>query len=44
MSLMSNQGRNKSEIDKHCVEAYGTSVQHLSRADASSLIKSMVAN
>jgi hypothetical protein len=44
MSLMSNQGRSKSEIDKHCVEAYGTSVQHLSKNDASRLIESMVGN
>lgn len=44
MSLMSNQGRSKSEIEGHCIEVYGTSVQHLSRGDASSLIKTLVAN
>ena len=44
MSLMSNLGKSKPEIDKHCVEAYGTSVQHLSRTDASRMIKSMVGN
>ena len=44
ISLMSSKGRNKPEIDKHCVEAYGTSVEHLSRADASSLIERMVKN
>lgn len=44
MSLMRNQGRSKSEIEGHCIEAYGTSVQHLSRVDASSLIESLVAN
>ena len=44
MSLMSNQGRSQPEIDGHCIEVYGASLQDLSRTDASSLIKSLVEN
>ena len=44
MSLMSNQGKSQPEIDGHCIEVYGASVQDLSRTDASSLINSLVEN
>lgn len=42
MSLISNQGRSTTEIDGFCIENYGTSVEHLSRVDASSLIDSLL--
>ena len=38
MDLMKDAGMTKRELNKHCVEAYGSVVDHISRADASSLI------
>jgi hypothetical protein len=38
MDLMAEAGMTKNELNKHCIEAYGSVVDHISRADASSLI------
>jgi hypothetical protein len=38
MDLMKNAGMTKRELNDHCVEAYGSVVDHITRADASSLI------
>ena len=35
-------GRNKDDLDKYCLEAYGTVSQHLSKADASALIENLL--
>jgi hypothetical protein len=31
-------GKSKADLDRHCVEAYGSVIQHISVADASALI------
>lgn len=38
MDLMQDVAMTKSELNKHCIEAYGVVVDHLSRPDASSII------
>ena len=38
MDLMKEAGLTKREINQHCMEAYGSVVDHISRGDASSLI------
>jgi len=38
MDLMKNAGMTKRELNDHCVEAYGSVVDHITRADASNLI------
>ena len=38
MDLMKNTGMTKQELNAHCMEAYGSVVDHITRADASSLI------
>jgi hypothetical protein len=38
MDLMKEAGMTKRELNDHCMEAYGSVVDHISRADASSLI------
>ncbi len=38
IDLMKNAGMTKQELNDHCVEAYGSVVDHITRADASSLI------
>lgn len=38
MDLMKNAGMTKRELNDHCVENYGSVVDHITRADASSLI------
>ena len=38
MDLLKNAGMTKRELNQHCTEAYGSVVDHISRADASSLI------
>ena len=43
MQLANKLGKNKADLDKHCLEAYGTVVQHLSVADASALIEQLKA-
>jgi len=42
-SLLKNKGITKSEINKKCVDAYGSVLDYLSRADASSLISELQA-
>jgi hypothetical protein len=41
--LADKLGKNKEDLDKHCLEAYGTVVQHLSMVDASALIEQLKA-
>jgi len=43
MQLADKLGKNKADLDKHCLEAYGTVVQHLTVADASALIEQLKA-
>ena len=43
MRLADEQDQNKIDLDKHCLEAYGTVVQHLSMTDASALIEQLKA-
>ena len=43
MQLADKLGKNKADLDKHCLEVYGTVVQHLSVADASALIEQLKA-
>lgn len=38
MDLLKGSGMTKRELNQHCVDAYGSVVDHISRADASSLI------
>jgi len=38
MDLMAEASMTKAELNKHCIEAYGSVVDHISRTDASSLI------
>ena len=38
MDLLKNAGMTKRELNDHCMEAYGSVVDHISKADASSLI------
>jgi hypothetical protein len=38
MDLMAEASMTKGELNKHCIEAYGSVVDHITRADASSLI------
>jgi len=38
IDLMKEAGMTKRELNDHCMEAYGSVVDHISRADASSLI------
>ncbi len=38
MDLMKNASMTKKELNDHCVEAYGSVVDHITRVDASSLI------
>ena len=38
MDLMKQASMTKGELNKHCIEAYGSVVDHISRGDASSLI------
>jgi hypothetical protein len=39
LHLSDKLGKSKADLDKHCVDAYGSVVQHLSGVDASSLKK-----
>ena len=41
ITLLGNTGRSKKDMDDYCVRTYGTTVQHLSKQDASSLIKEL---
>jgi hypothetical protein len=43
LQLGNKLGKSKTELDKHCVEAYGSVVQHISVANASSLIENLKA-
>lgn len=43
LQLGDKLGKSKADLDKHCVNAYGTVVQHLSVANASSLIENLKA-
>ncbi len=43
ITLLGNTGRSKKDMDDYCVRTYGTTVQHLSKQDASSLIKELQA-
>ncbi len=38
VDLMKNAGMTKKDLNDHCVEAYGSVVDHITRADASNLI------
>jgi hypothetical protein len=38
MDLMQDVAMTKSELNKHCIEAYGVVVDQLSRSDASYII------
>jgi hypothetical protein len=38
MGLLKNAGMTKGELNQHCVEAYGSVVDHITRQDASNLI------
>jgi len=42
LQLFGQSGKNKKEMDDHCLSAYGSSLQHLSKNDASSLIESLL--
>jgi AraC-like DNA-binding protein len=42
LNLSLERGISKKELNKHCIEAFGVSVDYLSRADASSLIDQML--
>ena len=42
LDLCLERGISKKELNKHCLEAFGVSVDYLSRADASSLIDQML--
>jgi hypothetical protein len=42
LNLCLERGISKKELNKHCLEAFGVSVDYLSRADASSLIDQML--
>lgn len=41
LHLADQMGKNKADLDKHCLEAYGTVLQHLSIKDASALIEQL---
>ena len=41
LSLLKNKGITKSEINQKCVDVYGSVLDYLSRADASSLISEL---
>jgi len=43
LRLHNNLGKSRSALDTHCLEAFGTVVQHLSKPDASSLIENLLA-
>jgi len=43
LKLNNNLGKSRSALDEHCLEAFGTVAQHLSKADASSLIENLLA-
>ena len=38
MDLMKDSGMTKQELNRHCIEAYSSVVDYISRSDASSLI------
>jgi len=42
LQLFGQNGKNKKEMDDYCLTAYGSSLQHLSKNDASSLIESLL--
>ena len=42
LRLNDEAGRNKDDLDKYCLEVYGTVSQHLSKADASALIENLL--
>jgi len=42
LNLCLERGTSKKELNKHCLKAFGVSVDYLSRADASSLIDQML--
>jgi len=43
LRLHNNLGKSRSALDTHCLEAFGTVVQHLSKPDASALIENLLA-
>ena len=43
LRLNNNLGKSRSGLDAHCLEAFGTVAQHLSKTDASSLIENLLA-
>ncbi len=43
LRLHNKLGRSRSGLDTHCLKAFGTVVQHLSKPDASSLIENLLA-
>ncbi len=43
LRLHNELGKSRSALDTHCLEAFGTVVQHLSKPDASSLIENLLA-
>ena len=43
LRLHNNLGKSRSALDAHCIEAFGTVVQHLSKPDASALIENLLA-
>ena len=43
VQLNDRLGRSKADLDKHCLEAYGTAAQYLSKVDCSKLINELKA-
>ena len=43
LQLSDRLGRSKADLDKHCLEAFGTVAQHLTKADCSTLIQELKA-
>ncbi len=43
LRLHNKLGKSRSALDTHCLEAFGTVVQHLSKPDASALIENLLA-
>ena len=44
LKLNEEHGRTKADLDQQCLEMFGTVAQHLSKADASSVIEHLLAN
>jgi hypothetical protein len=44
LKLAAERGRNKADLDRSCLKAYGCGVEFLSKQDASALISSMTSN